>query len=139
MSTEGVIAAVIMIIIGLIWLAFPLVRRKSSLNDQELFDQKERAALLTTYERTLASIRDLDDDHLTGKLSEDDFERERGQWAEQGVTVLQELEKYGVKKPSKKSKTDARQKSLPTTQVDPDAQLDDAIEQAIAAYIESTN
>lgn len=76
MSTEGVIAAVVMVIIGLVWLAFPLLRRKSSLNVQEVARQKERAALLTTYERTLASIRDLDDDHLTGKLSEADYETE---------------------------------------------------------------
>ncbi len=139
MSTEGVLAAVVMIVIGLIWLAFPLVRRKSSANAQEIATQKERAALLTTYERTLASIRDLDEDHLTGKLAQADYELERGQCAEQGVSILQELEKYGVKKPAKPAKAGSRQKANSTTQVDPDAQLDDAIEQAIAAYIESTH
>ena len=139
MSTEGILAAVVMVVIGLIWLAFPLVRRKSSLNVQEIATQKERAALLTNYERTLASIRDLDEDHLTGKLAQADYELERGHWAEQGVAILQELEKYGVKKPTKPSKAVSRQKAAPTTQVDPDAQLDDAIEQAIAAYIESTH
>ncbi len=139
MSTEGVIAAVVMVIIGLVWLAFPLLRRKSSLNVQEVARQKERAALLTTYERTLASIRDLDDDHLTGKLSEADYETERGHFAEQGVAVLQELEKHGVKKPAKSFKMGSGKQAVPTNQVDPDAQLDDAIEQAIAAYIESTH
>ncbi len=139
MSTEGIIAALVMVVIGLAWLALPLLRRKSSLNTQELARQKERAALLTTYERTLASIRDLDEDHLTGKLAQADYELERAHWAEQGVAILQELEKYGVKKPAKHSKADGRQKSVPTTQADPDAQLDDAIEQAIAAYIESTH
>lgn len=56
MSTEGIIAALVMVVIGLAWLALPLLRRKSSLTTQELARQKERAALLTTYERTLASI-----------------------------------------------------------------------------------
>ena len=139
MSTEGILAAVVMVVIGLVWLAFPLIRRKSSLNDQQIATQKERAALLTTYERTLGSIRDLDEDHLTGKLAQADYELERAQWAEQGVAILQELEKYGVKKPPKPAKAESRQKAAPTTQVDPDAQLDDAIEQAIAAYIESTH
>jgi hypothetical protein len=138
-STEGVIAAGVMVVIGLIWLAYPLLRRKSSTTAQELARQKERAALLTTYERTLASIRDLDDDHLTGKLSESDYEAERGQFAEQGVAVLQELEKHGIKKPSKSFKVPKNKEPLATNNVDPDAQLDDAIEQAIAAYIESTH
>lgn len=139
MSTEGVIAAVVMVIIGIVWLAFPLLRRNSSRTVQEVAIQKGRAELLTSYERTLASIRDLDDDYMTGKLAQADYEVERGQSAEQGVALLQELEKYGVKKPSKASKAENRQKAVPATQVDPDAQLDDAIEQAIAAYIESTN
>jgi len=138
-STEGLIAAVVMVIIGLIWLAYPLVRRKSSTTTQELARQKERAALLTTYERTLSSIRDLDDDHLTGKLSQPDYEAERTQFAEQGVAVLQELEKHGVKKPSKAFKQAKSKEPLATNHVDPDEQLDDAIEQAIAAYIESTH
>ncbi len=139
MTTEGVIAAVIMVGIGLVWLALPLLRRKSSLNAGELVNQKERAALLTTYERTLASIRDLDDDYLTGKLSESDYQSERSQFTEQGVAVLQALEKRGVKAPPKSLKVDRIKKPVPTNSVDPDEQLDDAIEQAIAAYIESTN
>lgn len=137
MSIEGILAAVVMVVIGLVWLAFPLLRRRSALNPQELAQQKERAILLTAYERTLGSIRDVDEDHLTGKLSQADYEVERGRWTEQGVAILQELEKYGIKKPTKQAKADVRQKAAPTTQVDPDAQLDDAIEQAIAAYIES--
>lgn len=139
MSTEGVIAAVVMVIIGLIWLAYPLVWRKSTSTVQELARHKERAALLTTYERTLSSIRDLDDDHLTGKLSESEYEAERSQFAEQGVSILQALEKHGVKKPSRSFKVTKNKEPLATKNVDPDAQLDDAIEQAIAAYIESTH
>ena len=138
MSTEGVIAALGMVVIGLVWLAYPLVRRTTSLNIQEVTRQKERAELLTAYERTLASIRDLDDDYLTGKLTQTDYEMEREHWAEQGVAILQELEKYGIKKSSKAFKSNKVQKQIPTD-VDPDAQLDDAIEQAIAAYIESTH
>lgn len=139
MSTEGVLAAVVMIVIGLVWLAFPLIRRKSSISAQDIANQKARAALLTTYERTLASIRDLDEDHLTGKLAQADYELERSQWAEQGVAILQELEKYGVKKPAKTSKGGKQQKAPAAAPVDADAQLDDAIEQAIAAYIDSTH
>lgn len=139
MSAEGTIAAVVMVIIGLLWLALPLLGRNSSFSAQELARQKNRAVLLTAYERTLASIRDLDDDHLTGKLAQSDYITERNQLTEQGVAILQELEKHSQKKLGKQEKGADQQEPAPTNVADPDAQLDEAIEQAVAAYIKSTH
>jgi hypothetical protein len=138
-SVEGTIAAVVMVIVGVAWLPLPIMRRNSSLNARELTHQKQRAVLLTAYERTLASIRDLDEDHLTGKLIQSDYEVERTYWAEQGVSILQELEKHGMKKTKRHPNETEHSKSVPVEQVDPDAQLNDAVEQAIAAYIKSTH
>ncbi len=136
MSTEGILAAVVMVILGALWLALPILRRKYAVSGEELSRQKEREALLTTYERTLASLRDVDEDHLTGKLAEADYEAERTYWTDRGAMVLQALEKLGVRKaakPPKPARTDQ-----PPAGDDPDAVLDDAIEQTIARYIKST-
>jgi hypothetical protein len=138
LSTEGLIASVVMLLVSLTWLAWPLLRRKFSPAADAVARQKEREILLTTYERTLAAIRDLDDDHLTGKLAQADYEAERAAWAEQGIAVLQALEKAGVKKPVKQPKV-ASPNQLPTTEAaDAETELDDAIEQAIASYIKSS-
>lgn len=132
MSIEGTIAAVVMLIVGIGWLALPILRRRHSSSADELARVKERDILLTTYERTLASLRDVDEDHLTGKLAEADYETERAFWSEQGVAVLQALEKAGGKPPK------ARKPAAVET-TDADAQLDEAIEQTIANYIKSTH
>jgi len=140
MSTEGTIAAVIMLIVGALWLALPVLRRKYASNTEELELQKQREILATTYERMLASLRDVDEDHLTGKLSDADYQTERGYWTEQGVAVLQALEKVGGKKPGKVAKA-ARSKQPAValeSAADPDEMLDEAIEQTIANYIKST-
>ena len=56
-----------------------------STSGEELARQKQREILATTYERTLASLRDVDEDHLTGKLAERITKTERAYWTDQGV------------------------------------------------------
>ncbi|MCC6804225.1 MAG: hypothetical protein IT319_15190 [Anaerolineae bacterium] len=136
MSTEGTIAAVVMLIAGIAWLALPILRRRFAASADELAKQKERDALTTVYERTLASLRDVEEDHLTGKLAQADYEAERAHWMEQGVAVLQALEERGGKKPAKLRKALAADQ--PAAGKDADAMLDEAIEQTIANYIKST-
>lgn len=131
MSLEGVLAAVIMLIAGVVYLALPILRRRYFPSAEVLQQRKERDALLTTYERTLASLRDVDEDHLTGKLSDQDYEAERAYWTEQGAAVLEALEKAGGVKHTK------RRKSAAPPVSDADAALDEAIEQTIASYIKS--
>jgi hypothetical protein len=138
LSTEGIIVSAVILALSLAWLAQPFVRRRFSVNPEELARQKEREILLTTYERTLTAIRDLDEDRLTGKLSQTDYETERSYWMQQGVVTLQALEKIGGK-PARQPKPARREKVRvdSAVEVNPDAALDDAVEQAIANYIQS--
>ena len=101
MSAEGFIAAAVMLALGVSYLTWPLLRRRFSVTGEEVTRRKQRDELLTTYERTLATIRDLDEDHLTGKLSEDDYQAERGYWKEQGVAVRLALDVTGGERPAK--------------------------------------
>lgn len=86
--------------------------------------QKARDELLTSYERVLSTIRDLDEDYNTGKLEPDTYKSERSYWTEQGIALLQQLE----------PQEDAPRKSN-KKQVDTAA--DDEVEKAIAAYRKS--
>ena len=65
---------------------------------------------MNAYERTLASLRDVDEDHLTGKLADADYEAERAYWTDQGVAILQALEQMGG---NRKSSRAERQASSP--------------------------
>ncbi len=138
MSLEGTIAAIIMLMVGVAWLALPILRRRYFPGVEQMAREKERDTLLTTYERTLASLRDVDEDHLTGKLADPDYEAERAYWTEQGAGVLQALEKLGVAKPTKHRKFEPQPISADAeADADADAMLDNAIEQTIASYIKS--
>jgi hypothetical protein len=143
MSTEGIIVGLVMLALAVLWLALPMLRRRQAITGDDLARQKERENLLTSYQRTLSVLRDMDEDRLTGKLTQVDYDAERGYWADQGVAILEALEKLGVQKPSAKPRKAAAQPAAQAAQPgvaqeDPDAVLDDAIEQAIANYAKST-
>jgi hypothetical protein len=130
---ESAIISLVILALGLVWLAVPFVRGGARVNAAETARQKERDTLLTSYERILSVLRDLDEDYRLGKLAEADYFAEREQWAGQGAAVLAALEKAGGHKPTHMTK--AKQKAARTAQPDADAALDAAIEQAIASYV----
>ncbi len=55
-------------------------------------DESPEDPLLLTREQVLIQLRDLDFDHATGKLNEDDYAAQRAQLMAQGVAVLKELD-----------------------------------------------
>ncbi len=124
MSLEGIVIAVIMLVVGIAWLALPFSRRAARQNAASPDIVREQLTLAAAYERALLSVRDLDEDYQMGKLSEQDYTAERAQWVERGGALLEALEKTGVKP----GKLPRRIKAAPqNTEADP-------VEQAIAAY-----
>jgi hypothetical protein len=55
-------------------------------------DEPPADRLILTREQVLTQLRDLDFDHATGKLNEDDYAAQRAQLMAQGVAVLKELD-----------------------------------------------
>lgn len=139
MSIEGLIVALGMLALCLLYLALPFLRlRRSSGMVEQINQQKQREVLLNAYERVLSTIRDLDDDFNTGKLAEDVYQTERAQWSERGVALLQALEQADTSKTvkAKAAGKSANGKAAPTD-APADKALDDAVEQAIANYIKA--
>jgi hypothetical protein len=130
MSIEGLGISLLILGLGIAFLAQPFLRRSAVPKDAALQEQKHRETLLVSYERILTTIRDIDEDYQLGKLPQDAYAELREQWAEQGAAVLESLEKLNGRKPKDKKTAD---KAAP----DADAVLDDAIEQAIANYVKA--
>lgn len=134
MSIEGVIGGVVLLVVALVVIALPFLRERwTPISAREVMLHKAREELMTTYERILASIRDLDEDYQTGKLTEDVYQRERAYWAERGVLVLQQLEPD----PAQAGGPPPDDAAASATRFDP--ALDDEIEQAIRAYRRAQN
>ncbi|MCK6576581.1 MAG: hypothetical protein L6Q98_00605 [Anaerolineae bacterium] len=93
MSTSGLILALVVLVVGAAWLMLPLWQERRATNLAAADRQKAREILITHYERILASMRDLDEDFLVGKIPEAAYRQERAAWAAEGTAILQAIEK----------------------------------------------
>jgi len=118
MSVIGLIGSLLILLILLIWVMRPLWRISIPATDQSL-SERERIRAHAYYERVLTNIRDLDEDKLTGKISEEEYQKERTYWLDRGIRVLKVIEKI-----------DAKEHIVSTMNAD-DAMIDQNIESAI--------
>jgi Asp-tRNA(Asn)/Glu-tRNA(Gln) amidotransferase B subunit len=88
-----------------------------SSSQRETLD-RQRERVLAYYERVLTNIRDLDEDHITGKIAEDEYNVEREVWVQRGIKLLKVIDELESKKSLVASSDDA--------------EIDSAIEAAIA-------
>lgn len=92
MSYAGlVIAIVFMILVGVLIFG-PILRRGTTftLNAEADALQRKRESLRLDYAAILQTLRDLEEDKATGKLSDADYEAEKARWSAEGVRVLRE-------------------------------------------------
>lgn len=91
MSIEGLIGSALVALVLLMAVLWPFViQPRRSVSDEALTHQRERA--LTYYERVLNNIRDLDEDHATGKIDTETYTVERENWAQRGAQLLKLLD-----------------------------------------------
>lgn len=122
MSLPGLIFALILAALVVIWIGAPLRQRDTKTDDDPLL-KKQRERLLVYYERVLRNIHDLDEDHTLGKIDEAHYARDREEWAQRGVQVLAALD------------TIADRTMIAVTPAD-DAAVDQAIDASIEAAIQ---
>lgn len=125
MTLEGLIVVIIMVIVGIAGIAFPFLKSKNKrLPIGSLRLAQTRDELITSYERVLATMRDLDDDYQNQKLHKKEYEEERAYWAQYGVRLLQLLEGNPTK--------DIPAQPAPINRHE--SELDVAVEEAIRNY-----
>lgn len=127
MSLGGLIGSALLIAITLGVILQPFLRGRRRVGRIILSNkQQSQDELVTSYERVLETIRDLDEDYNTGKLHPDSYQDEREHWTEQGVKLLQQIELTDdVVLPDDDDVTESNEA---------DDMLDDAVEKAISEY-----
>ncbi len=120
-SNEGFIISFFIVLNVLFWVIVPFLTRDDAVTDDASLD-RQRGRLLAYYERVLRNIRDLDEDHATGKMPTADYEFEREEWMGRGIKVLRMLDKL-----------DAQDNLV--TDAEDDAAIDEAIDDVIEAAI----
>lgn len=101
MSTLGFVIGLAGIILGLVYIFWPLVIRA-----QASETQIERARLNAEYAQIVHTIRELDDDHHHGKVAPHVYAEARDKWLAQGTRVLQALDALPTSADERKSWTD---------------------------------
>ena len=120
MSYEGLFVSLVIAAVVVWLIASPLLRRDKRRTG---IDAQARERLLTYYERVLTNIRDLDEDHATGKLLDADHATEREAWVQRGIQVLRALDEL-----------DAGTITVDLDEAAVDEATDAALEAAIRAY-----
>lgn len=117
MSIEGLLTALLLGAGFGAWVIWPFFGRRGLSEAAFLDRQRERA--LAYYERVLLNVRDLDEDHATGKIATDEYEAEREFWLDRGVRLLRLLDQL------------EHNETLMAERTTDDALIDAAIEDAI--------
>lgn len=125
MSLEGLIIALTLLVLVSLWNAAPLFQ--SGQQGDAASTQRQRERLLVHYERVLSSIRDLEEDHATGKIQSVDYAQEREQSVQRGIQILMALDQLGGRTPAPR-KTETR------ANAEIERSVDRQIEAAVAAY-----
>lgn len=144
MSLSGVIAAIALLVIGSAWVLLPFLRGGALKSEAERAKDREELSIAAAYERTLMTVRDLDEDFQVGKLPQDVYAAERARWAEHGAKLLRMMEHESAEQPKKpKHEKQSHGKHSHSTDVAvattvtsnaASAGTDDPVEAAIAAY-----
>ena len=90
--TLGALAAALLGLVALVYIVAPLLRGENAPAAREAAAASEARDLLSQREMLLASLRDLEDDHATAKVSDEDYENLKQQLTRQAVEVLKRLD-----------------------------------------------
>jgi hypothetical protein len=128
MSIEGLIGIGLMLMLAAVGILFPFfgsnAKRTSRLIEQLDLSREE---LITSYERVLSTLRDLEEDFKSHKINPEDYEQERGYWSRYGIQLLELLDDS-----SEDSVLDDN--SVESEISVSDAELNQSVEQAILNY-----
>lgn len=120
MSFPGLLAALALTALVAAYVLAPLLRREPrTAAGNALSRQLDRVGVY--YERVLSNIRDLDEDHATGKISSEEYHTEREAWMQRGVALLRLADELRQHNPLLGGRVT-------------DTAIDEAIEQSIARF-----
>lgn len=118
MSLGGLLAFLVLIVLVVAYVGAPFFA-KFRRHDETASIQHQRDRVLVYYERVLTNVRDLEEDHATGKIAPNEYQIERELWTQRGIELLKLLDSLDAKE------------SLVQSANSDEAEIDAAIEQAI--------
>jgi hypothetical protein len=133
MEPQSLTLGVIIIALAVLFVFWPFVSRRSR-DEDEVSTQVE--SLIIQRDAIYTTIRDLDFDYETGKVTEEDYHAQRETWVQRGIAVLKALDAWqeeGAFVPAPSSANGHLGGTQPDADRTRSADLDDQIEAAVRA------
>lgn len=90
--TVGTIVAVVGGIVAAAWILAPLFRPEGAPSERDRSRDSDRADWMSRKEMILGSLRDLEDDHDTAKIADEDYEALKARLESEAVEVFRKLD-----------------------------------------------
>lgn len=91
MSVETMFISISLLVAVAVALSLPFLTRGPMMSTQAEYE-RQRDALLVYYHQVTATLRDLQEDWETGRLSQADYDNDRARWMQRGAQILYALE-----------------------------------------------
>jgi hypothetical protein len=91
-TTLALVLGAALAIVCVVWVARPFLREPEPLDDELRAPDDRRVALLEERDRTLAALKQLEFDHRTGTISDDDYRALVGPLRRQAAEALRALD-----------------------------------------------
>lgn len=95
MTTLALVLGAALAVLSVLWVARPFVREPEPADDTLHEPGAERAALLDERDRALAALKQLEFDHRTGTISDEDYRALVGPLRRQAAQALRALDAFG--------------------------------------------
>jgi hypothetical protein len=135
MSTESLVIGLTILLVAGLWVGAPLLNRRRLRQGDADVAHRQAERLQVHYDRLLTNLRDLDEDFATGKVQPGDYQAERERLVARGIQILMALDEHQVvsARPAASSA-----QTVSADSADVDADIDQEIEAAVAAYRQRT-
>lgn len=94
MTTLALLLGAALAVLSVLWVARPFLREPEPMDDTFHEPESERAALLDERDRALAALKQLEFDHRTGTISDEDYRALVGALRRQAAQALRALDAF---------------------------------------------
>ena len=95
MTAAGIVIGAILAAAAIVLVALPFLREPAPADDVLLTPDDDRLRLIEERDRALAALKELEFDHRTGKIADDDYRELVSPLRQDAAAALRALDRYG--------------------------------------------
>jgi hypothetical protein len=94
-TAAGIVLGAVLAAVAVVLVALPFLREPATADDELLTPDDGRLQLVEQRDRALAALKELEFDHRTGKLGDDDYRGLVSPLRQEAAAALRALDRYG--------------------------------------------